>query len=283
MTHATSTNTITALRHIFSYFGLPEHLVTDNGTQFTSDEFQKFLRENDILHTLTAPGHPATNGLAERYVGEFKDKLGKIGDTGESVQTKLDRFLLTYRATPTTLGKSPSELLMNRQPRIRFSALRAKSSKQEVKVFQDNLDNKPQFTPNQAVFVRNFGKGAKWIPGTIVEVQVEDIIWKRHQEQLLPRFIPSTLGLELAREPQLPEQTEGLTPVMGERPVTTPTLSQPKEAMPVLDTPAMDSMADTFSSTQDSSVRDPELQASAPEQPERRYPLRERKTPQRLY
>ena len=70
---------------------------------------------------------------------------------------------------------------------------------------------------------------------------------------------------------------------MGERPVTKPTLSQPKEAMPVLDTPAMDSMADTFSSTQDSSVRDPELQASAPEQPEQRYPLRERKTPQRLY
>ena len=155
MTHATSTNTITALRHIFSYFGLPEHLVTDNGTQFTSDEFQKFLRENDILHTLTAPGHPATNGLAERYVGEFKDKLGKIGDTGESVQTKSDRFLLTYRATPTTLGKSPLELLMNRKPRIRFSALRAKSSKQ---VFRDNLDTKLQFTPNQAVFVRNFGK-----------------------------------------------------------------------------------------------------------------------------
>ena len=39
MTHATSTNTITALRHIFSYFCLPEHLVTDNVTQFTSDEF----------------------------------------------------------------------------------------------------------------------------------------------------------------------------------------------------------------------------------------------------
>ena len=105
MTHATSTNTISALRQIFSYFGLPEHLLTDNGTQFTSDEFQKLLRENDILHTLAAPGHPATNGLKECYVGEFKDKLGKIGDTGESGQTKLDRFLLTYRATPTALGK----------------------------------------------------------------------------------------------------------------------------------------------------------------------------------
>ena len=51
-------------------------------------------------------------------MGEFKDKLGKIGDTGKSVQTKLDRFLLTYRATPSSLGKSPSELVMNRQPRI---------------------------------------------------------------------------------------------------------------------------------------------------------------------
>ena len=139
--------------------------------------------------------------------------------------------------------------------------------------------------------MRNFGKGAKWIPGTIVgtvsprnfEVQVGDIIWKRHQEQLRPRFIPSTLGSELVRAPQLPEQTERLTPVVRERPVTTPTLSEPKETTAVLDTPALDSMADAFSSPQDSSVQDSELQASAPEQPERRYSLRERKPPQRFY
>ena len=109
MLHATTTKPTAALRYVFSYFVLPEHLVTDNGTQFTSAEFQNFLRDNDIEHTLTAPGHPATNGLAERYVGEFKDKLSKIGDTGESVQTKLDRFLLTCRSTPTSLGKSPSK------------------------------------------------------------------------------------------------------------------------------------------------------------------------------
>ena len=51
----------------------------------------------------------------------------------------------------------------------------------------------------------------------------------------------------------------------------------------MLDTPAMDRMGDAFSLPQDSSVRDSELQASAPEQPERRYPLRERKPPQRFY
>ena len=53
-----------SLAFLFSFFGLPEHIVTDNGSQFTSEEFKTFLSKNDILHTTTAPGHPATNGLA---------------------------------------------------------------------------------------------------------------------------------------------------------------------------------------------------------------------------
>ena len=108
MGQATTTNTIAALRRVFSYFGLPEHLVTDNGSQFTSAEFQKSLKENDTEHTLTAPRHPATNGLMERYVGEFRSKLNKIGCTGETVQTKLERFLLTHRAHAYMLGKITS-------------------------------------------------------------------------------------------------------------------------------------------------------------------------------
>jgi transposase InsO family protein len=75
MEHATSGTTKNALRHVFSNFGLPEHIVTDNRSQFTSAEFQEFLSDNDIQHTKTAPGHPATNGLAERYVGHFKKKF----------------------------------------------------------------------------------------------------------------------------------------------------------------------------------------------------------------
>ena len=50
--------------------------------------------------------------------------------TQDSLQTKLDRFLQTHRATPTALGKSPGELLMKRQPRLRFTVLRDKSLKQ---------------------------------------------------------------------------------------------------------------------------------------------------------
>ena len=234
---ATTTNTIAALRRAFSYFGLPEHLVTDNGSQFTSAEFQKFLKENDMEHTLTAPGQPATNDLAERYVGEFKDKLNKIGDTGETVQTKLDRFLLTHRATPTSLGKSPSELLMNRQPRIRFSTLRFKMSKQEVKVFQHNLDNKPKFKPDQPVFVRNFGKGAKLVPGRITEtvsprnfnVQVGDTLWKRHEEQLRPRLIPADQCIDREVEQQMYDVLGSSQTLLDDVSTSTPYLNTPVE------------------------------------------------------
>ena len=296
MAQATTTNAIAALRRVFSYFGLPKHIVTDNGSQFTSADFQKFLKENDIEHTLTAPGHPATNGLAERYVGEFKDKLNKIGETGETVQTKLDRFLRTHRATPTSLGKSPSELLMNRQPRIRLSALRFKTTKQEVKVFQHNLDNKPKFIQDQPVFVRNFGKGAKWVPGRITEivsprnfnVQVGDTLWKRHEEQLRPRRIPTDQCTDRESEQQKPDVLGSSQTLLDDVSTTTSHLTSPveTEGEHIVSIPKASTLKSVPKVVE--KLPDPTPPASSPKPPtpkreERRYPLRERKPPERFY
>ena len=50
-----STRTIEILRSIFARNGVPEQLVSDNGPQFTSDEFQTFLKRNGIKHITSAP------------------------------------------------------------------------------------------------------------------------------------------------------------------------------------------------------------------------------------
>ncbi len=49
----------------FATLGIPEMLVIDKGTAFTSTEFAHFPKQNGIRHVTTLPYHPASNGLAE--------------------------------------------------------------------------------------------------------------------------------------------------------------------------------------------------------------------------
>lgn len=64
MSRSTSTVTIDCLRQSFSQHGIPEIIVSDNGSCFTSEEFQDFVEKNGIRHITLAPYHPSSNGLA---------------------------------------------------------------------------------------------------------------------------------------------------------------------------------------------------------------------------
>lgn len=63
---------------IFSQFGIPGTIVSDNGPQFTSKQFEHFLKSLSITHKKTAPFHPKSNGLAERAVQTAKNHLKAI-------------------------------------------------------------------------------------------------------------------------------------------------------------------------------------------------------------
>ena len=75
---ATSTVTIQHLCSIFATHGLPRSLVTDNGPQFTSAEFEAFMKNNGIRHIKSSPYHPVSNGLPERAVQCFKESMKKF-------------------------------------------------------------------------------------------------------------------------------------------------------------------------------------------------------------
>ena len=65
---ATSTATIEKPRTMFAIYIIPETLVSDNRTAFTSLEFQVFLKQSRIHQICTVSYHPATNCVAERAV-----------------------------------------------------------------------------------------------------------------------------------------------------------------------------------------------------------------------
>ena len=76
--------TIRALKEIFSRFGIPEELCTDNGPQFTSWEFQAFAKEWGFKHTTSSPRYPLANGKAEHAVKLVKRMFRKCEETGQS-------------------------------------------------------------------------------------------------------------------------------------------------------------------------------------------------------
>ena len=103
MSSTTSSKTIAELRKLFSAYGLPDQLVSDNGSQFISDEFSCFMKANGIKHIFTSPYHPKSNGEAERFVQTLKNALQRDREREEadSIQTKLSRFLMSYRTIYT--------------------------------------------------------------------------------------------------------------------------------------------------------------------------------------
>ena len=153
---ATPATTIAALQHIFSYFDLPEHIVLDKGynLQTTSyrNSFQKMI-SSMLLHFQDI-----------QLLVDWQNAILVNLNTGETLQTKLDRFLLTYCATQTSMRKAPSELL-KRQRRTRPSAWRSKTTNQEVKRFQENLDCVARFRANDPVFAIKSGRSTHWVPG----------------------------------------------------------------------------------------------------------------------
>nr|XP_033960387.1 uncharacterized protein K02A2.6-like [Pseudochaenichthys georgianus] len=172
---ATSATTIECLRTSFSNHGLPELLLSDNGTRFISTEFEDFLKRNGIRHVTSAPYHASSNGLAERGVQTFKRMMKKCPEG--TLTAKVARVLFSYRVTPqTTTGLSPAELLLGRKLRCCLDSIHPDlcmkvKEKQERQIRDHDKKAKGRwFKTGDSVLTRNFSFGPKWIPGIIESV-----------------------------------------------------------------------------------------------------------------
>ena len=120
----TSKTSIKVLQELFAKFGLPETIVSDNGTPFTSKEFENFCKLLSI-NLKSARYHLSLNGQPERFIDVFKRAI-KTANGIETENEELQEFLSIYRITPnpnTNANMSPAELMFARKIRSIFDKL----------------------------------------------------------------------------------------------------------------------------------------------------------------
>ena len=106
----------TALRQLFSTFGVPVEISSDGGPEYEAHEFKNFLDQWGIKHRESSAYLPTSNGRAEVGVKTTKRLLQcNIGPNGTLDTDEVVRALLQLRNTPDRdAGLSPAEILFGR-------------------------------------------------------------------------------------------------------------------------------------------------------------------------
>ena len=108
-----------ALVAIYSRVGVPAEVLSDRGTQFTSDLMREVGRILSIKQLVCSPYHPIANGLIEHFNGTLKSMLKRMcAEKPKHWDRYINALLFAYREAPhESLGFSPFELLYGRTVR----------------------------------------------------------------------------------------------------------------------------------------------------------------------
>ena len=97
----TAQELISALREYFSTYGVPDQLSTDGGSNYMSQQTQKFLTTWGVSHRVSSAYHPHSNLRAETAVKTVKRLISdNIDASGSLDNDKTAAALLLYRNTP---------------------------------------------------------------------------------------------------------------------------------------------------------------------------------------
>ena len=111
---------------MFSRVGVPNEMLSDNGSQFISDVMKEVGRLLSLKQLTSTPYHPMCNGLVEKFNGTLKLMLKwMVEERPKEWDRYISPLLFAYREAPhASTGFSPFELLYGRAVRGPLPILR---------------------------------------------------------------------------------------------------------------------------------------------------------------
>ena len=115
-----------ALLGMFTTMGLPDEILSDNGTQFRCDLMAQVCKLMGITQRFSTPLHPQSNGMVERFNGTLKTLLIKASlEQPKDWEDHVQGILFAYReGKHESTGFSPFELMFGRKVRGPINILR---------------------------------------------------------------------------------------------------------------------------------------------------------------
>ena len=107
-----------AMVDVFSRYGIPSEILTDQGSVFTSKLTKQLNQSFGIHHVKTSPYHPQSDGALERWHACLKGMLKRTGLDLKNWDKLLKYLVFAYRDTPHCVtGYSPFSLMFGRDVR----------------------------------------------------------------------------------------------------------------------------------------------------------------------
>ena len=276
------------LRTLFSRFGIPRVIVSDNGPQLVSHEMSDFMARNGVKHILIPSYHPASNGQAESIVGKFKSGMKRMMLKNPDIMCNLANWLMGYRNTPhPATGIEPSMAMMGRRARNALSMLHPLNNSRrhnkllahEQKVIEKETV-KRQFSVGENVLFWNTHRQS-WCRGTIKEllgskvflIETDEGQTRKHLDQITKEghsISEKTAALDSLEPLPTPDRTEPIVVTQGH---------DHEAAIPVV---KHDIESPEPSLTKPSIEKHDLIPPNLPELPRCKLGIRERKGPDRL-